>query len=82
MSKWNSGIEVTFNDNDGKVGWRLYPESAPDVARHWRIFGYWRTRWIFVKCFWRAMMMMESYAEKHADLHKIKLWVFKPEIPE
>lgn len=82
MAKYNSAVEVTFNDNDGAIGWRVNPESAQDVARHWRIFGYWRTRWMFFKKFWRALMIIEGYAEKETDIHKIKPWIFKAEIPE
>lgn len=82
MAKWNSGIEVTFNDNDGKVGWRITPQAACDLERHWNIFGLWRTRWILFKRFWRGMMQLEVHAGRKIPNRKFRLWVFKPEIPE
>lgn len=90
MAQYNSAIELTFNDNDGGVGWRCNPAAAEDVLRHQRIFGKWKARWIFFKKFWKALMWMESYIERNyrpggcqGDTHgKTKLWVFKPEIPE
>jgi len=82
MAKWNSAIEVTFNDNDGKVGWRVNPESVDDVERHWRIFGIWRTRWILFKWFWVGLMQIEKYAGRDVPGRKIHKWVFRSEIPE
>lgn len=91
MARYNSAIEVTFNANDGGACWRCNPESAGDVLRHHEIFGKWKTRWIFFKRFWKALMWMEGYVERDyrtrgcqgdTNLRKIKLWVFRPEIPE
>ncbi len=83
MAKYNSAMEVTFNDNDGGVGWSANPSSAYDVARYHRIFGKWRSRWIFFKRFWKAMMWLESYAQKHYhEMDEARLWVVKSEIPE
>lgn len=81
MAKYNSAISVTFNDNDGSVGWSARPESISDVARHQRIFGKYRTRWILFKKFWLALMWMEKWAEKDFG-ESTRYWVFKSEIPE
>lgn len=81
MAKYNNAISVTFNDNDGGVSWRCHPDSAYDIARHIRIFGKYRTRWILLKRFWRAMLWMENYAlENHPS--KFKAWKLNAEIPE
>lgn len=82
MSKWNTAIEVTFNDNDGKVGWRVTPQSARDLERHWRIFGLWRTRWILLKRFWRGLNQLEVYAGREIPGRHLRLWVVNAEIPE
>lgn len=79
MARWNSGWEVTFNDNDGKVGYRCNPEAVADVERHHRIFGKWRARWIFFKWFWRGMLRMEGMMKKPATNRR---WVLRAEIPE
>lgn len=43
MAQWNSAIEVTFNDNDGKAGWRINPSSVADLnIPHRKI-----PKWIF-----------------------------------
>ncbi len=81
MAKYNSAIEVTFNDNDGGVGWRANPESASDVARHIRIFGLWRARWIFFKRFWTSMRWLEDYSDIHKEGGYVP-WKLKSEIPE
>jgi hypothetical protein len=75
---------VSFNDNDGGVSFFANPESAGDIARHYRIFGKWRARWIFFKRFWKALVWMEWYASNHGDheMDKVKPWVFKASIPE
>lgn len=81
MSKWNKAISVTFNDNDGKIGWQYNPESSYDIARHQRIFGKWRVRWICFKYFWKAMRAIEQHAkERHKQT--TKLWIYRAEIPE
>jgi hypothetical protein len=83
VAKWNSAIEVTFNDNDGGAGWRVNPSSVPDIERHIRIFGLWRTRWILFKRFWRGLMQMEVYAGREASAGRnFKKWIFRAEIPE
>jgi len=82
VSKWNEAISVTFNDNDGKVGWRIYSNAVPDIERHWRIFGIWRTRWILFKQFWLAMKQIEVWAGKEVPNRKVPKWIFKSEIPE
>lgn len=82
MAKWNDAVSVTFNDNDGKVGWRVNPEAVPDIERHWALFGIWRTRWIMLKWFWRGLMQIEVYAGKNVSGRKIAKWIFKSEIPE
>lgn len=79
MSKWNDAISVTFNDNDGGVGWRINPESAKDVERYMKIFGVWRTRWILFKKFRAGLKCME---EDFVKSKPKKLWVFRAEIPE
>lgn len=79
MAKFNEAICITFNDNDGRVGWRCNPQGAEDVQRHIKIFGLWRARWIFFKRFWTAMLWMENYQRTY---EKRKLWIFKSEIPE
>lgn len=81
MAKYNTAIEVTFNDNDGGVGWRVDPSSASDIARYQKIFGKWRARWIFFKRFWMALRWMEDYAEKYHGKPK-RIWILKAEIPE
>lgn len=82
MSRWNSAIEVTFNDNDGRVGWRCNPVQAYDIARHQKIFGKWRTRWILLKQFWRGLMWIEKYTADRYASKSYPLWIFKSEIPE
>ncbi len=82
MAKYNSAIEVTFNDNDGGVGWRANPQSASDVIRHHVIFGKWRARWIFFKRFWYAMTWLEKLGRQNDPETKIKLWIFRAEISE
>jgi len=84
MAQWNNAISVTFNENDGGVGWRVHPESVMDVERHMIIFGLWRTRWILFKSFWRGLMQMEVYAGRELKNRKTKLrlWIFRAEIPE
>lgn len=89
MARHNSAIELTFDDNDGRAGWRCHPDAAEDVLRHIQIFGKWRARWIFLKKFWKGLMWMEHYAtvQYYSNCSpyygkKTKLWVFKPEIPE
>lgn len=81
MSQRNTAISVTFNDNNGAVGWSYNPACAPDMYRHWMIFGKWRTRWVLLKRFWRALILFESHV---ASGNKItpNRWVFNPEIPE
>lgn len=83
MAKWNEAVSVTFNDNDGKVGWSCNPSSMQDLTRHWRIFGVWRTRWILFKRFWTALQWLESYSDNTGLLRKqSRKWVVKSEIPE
>lgn len=84
MSKWNTAIEITFNDNDGKVGHSYIPDTCTDLHRHWCLFGFYRTRWILFKQFWKALKRYENYTEQKLlpEWHKIKLWNFKQEIPE
>lgn len=81
MAQYNSAIEVTFNENDGKAGWRTHPNTAHDIERHIRIFGLWRTRWILFKKFWQALIWLENYSLKK-EKGDYALWNFKPEIPE
>ncbi len=81
MASHNVSMSVTFNDNDGSVGWRANPDTASDVVRHIRIFGLWRARWIFLKRFWRAMRWVERYSQIER-LDDIVKWRFRPEIPE
>ena len=82
MARYNESIMITFNDNDGGVGFRVDPETSSDFARYQRIFGKWRTRWIVFKRFCRAMRWMESYCADYQHDKPTKLWVFKAEIPE
>lgn len=81
MARYSNSISITFNDNDGGVGWRVCPNTAKDIARYINTFGKYKARWIFFKRFWRAMMWMEDYSKKYQDKN-VKLWVFKPEIEE
>lgn len=83
MAKYNSAIQVTFNDNDGKVGWSYNPSAIHDVIRHWHLFGTWRTRWILFKRFWTALKLLEHYCDNTGRLRKqSRKWIFKSEIPE
>lgn len=82
MARWNEAVSVTFNDNDGKVGWQVNPGAVDDIERHWRIFGLWRTRWILFKRFCTALNQIEMYAGREIPGRKIRKWVFKSEIPE
>lgn len=83
MAKYNKSMSVTFNDNDGGVGWSANPETSCDLVRHHVIFGKWRARWIFFKRFWRAMVWLENYSKDYyPEMNKAKSWVFKSEIPE
>jgi len=84
MAKYNHAFGVSFNDNDGGVGFFADPSSAGDFSRHYRIFGKWRSRWIFLKRFWKSMVWMEQYATNHGqhDMKNIRSWVFRAEIPE
>lgn len=81
MAAQTRAISVTFNDNDGKATWRVYPEGCHHIARHQRIFGKYRTRWILFKRFWAALKRAESMANENYMTGN-KLWVFKAEIPE
>lgn len=82
MARYNESIMVTFNDNDGGVGFSINPATSSDFARYQRIFGKWRTRWIVFKRFWIAMRRMEDHCADYQHDGPIKLWVFKAEIPE
>jgi transposase len=83
MARWIDSVSVAFNDNDGDAGWRVNPESAKDLIRHWRIFGVWRTRWILFKRFWRALYWLEIYAGNCGVPRKgRRKWIFKSSIPE
>jgi hypothetical protein len=84
VSRWNKSISVTFNDNDGKVGWTVNPSTVDDLHRHHYIFGVWRTRWILFKRFWRALVWFENYANGMVAIAQEPkpLWVLNPEIPE
>lgn len=81
MARYNTAMSVTFNDNDGGVGWSCNPGSASDVARHIRIFGLWRARWIFFKRFWMAMSALERMSGIHKEGGYVP-WVLKAEIKE
>lgn len=80
MARWTSAIEVTFNDNDGKVGWRI-GQALDDIHRHQRIFGKYRTRWIMFKRFWRALIVAEERLAASRGEH-VPRWVLRAEIPE
>lgn len=80
MAKCTSAIEVTFNDNDGGVGYRLNPEGVKDFHRYREIFGKYRARWIMVKWFWKALLRAEEM--KVGCYTCNKLWVLKAPIPE
>lgn len=83
MARYNKSIWVSFNDNDGGAGWGIDPSTCDDFARYQKIFGTWRTRWIMLKRFWRALTWMEGYADRHSQEAKPnRRWVFKAEIPE
>ena len=83
MARWNTAIEITFNDNDGGAGWRYSPSAMQDLMRHWRIFGVWRTRWILFKKFWIAIVLLEDYCDNTGIIRKEHhKWIFKSEIPE
>lgn len=84
MALWTKSVSVTFNDNDGKVGWRANPDTVNDLHRHHYIFGIWRTRWILFKQFWKGLMWLERYADSQiAIVQEPKpLWRIKAEIPE
>lgn len=77
MAKRNDAITVTFNDNDGSVGWSYHPAVRSDLERHHVIFGLWRTRWILFKAFWRAMILFELMSPTPK-----RRWIFFAEIPE
>jgi hypothetical protein len=79
MARYNEAFSITFNDNDGGVGWSCNPECADDVQRYVKIFGLWRARWIFFKRFWIALRWMENY-QRSTDMRR--LWIFNAEIPE
>lgn len=80
MAKYNDAVSLTFNDNDGGAGWRCNPQSVNDLRRHYKIFGVWRARWIFIKRFWRGIKVLERLGGIQREPYP--LWVFKPEIPE
>ena len=81
MAKYNSAIEVTFNDNDGGCSWRARPESAKYIAQHIRCFGLWKARWIFLKRFWMSLRWLEEFSGIHQEGGYVP-WKFKTEIPE
>ena len=78
MARYNKAISVTFNDNDGRVSWSANPESTYDIERHYRIFGKYRARWIFLKRFWQCLMWHENQFESKNH----RPWIIKAEIPE
>ncbi len=83
MARWTKAVSVTFNENDGKVGWTANPEAMSDLLRHWSVFGVWRTRWILLKRFWIALKWLEHYSDNTGLLRKDKRkWIFKARIPE
>lgn len=81
MARYNEAVSVTFNDNSGDMSWRVNPAAAEDLARYQNIFGVWRARWIMFKNFWRAMRILEVYANSKHD-EKPKIWIHKSRIPE
>lgn len=82
MAKYNDSICITFNDNDGSIGWSYNPSSAKDIHRYQHIFGKIRTRWILIKQFYIALKRLEEYVEEFEQKEKPKLWIFRSEIPE
>jgi hypothetical protein len=81
MARWTSAVEVTFNDNDGKIGWRINPDGIYDIRRHRGIFGKYRTRWIMLKWFWKGLKHAERMAERQENT-KPRIWIFRASIPE
>lgn len=71
MTKYTKAISITFNDNDGGLSWAVNPDSAYDVNRYYKKYGKWKTRIMFLKAFWRGVMVMEkSYINKKISNNK------------
>lgn len=64
MSRHNKAISVTFNDNDGDMGWLVNPESAYDLKMHYARYGKWKTRWIILKRVLEALRWLENYSKQ------------------
>lgn len=61
MAKYIKAVSIAFNENDGGLSWVIDPECAYDIHRHYRIYGKWKARWMFLRMFWIGLRQLEKY---------------------
>jgi len=59
MAKYTKSVSITFNDNDGGLSWCADPETAYDIARHYKLLGKWKARLMFFRAFWKGLKSLE-----------------------
>jgi len=60
MAQYTKAVSITFNNNDGGLSHSFDPESADDIQRHYKLFGKWRARWMFLRAFWIGLRRLEK----------------------
>jgi len=60
MARYNKGLSIAFNDNDGGATYSLNPYCYSDFERHYRCLGKLKARWFFFKIFWRSLKIVEE----------------------
>lgn len=64
MARYTKAIAITFNDNDGGLSWTANPECAYDIQRHYKMYGKWKARLMFLRAFWKGLRWLESHGKE------------------